>query len=393
VTDEEPEGQRAHLSRLQSLLLLAMLMAESGDQDRIIELAGTAVPSLSRCRLVGIYLTNDRWGLVGPAGDADLLGQLAGSLQRLGQQAGAVPSPAAWAWAYPMRSSAGHAGHLVVAAESEPAVEERFILHALAQQTGVVLVNAQLQVDERAAAMRALQHQAAELTRFNAELEQLTSITAHELSEPLRSIAGFAQLLQRHHQQRLGDDADQAIRSVIDGARRMRTLLDGVLAYAQSGQRRLTPAPVELEALARQVAETLRPTITATRAQIHIDPLPCLHADPVQLGQVLQHLLANALQFRGDRRPHIQISAAREQDGWRVSVSDNGIGIDPVRGEEVFRLFRRLHAPSEHPGTGVGLAICRRIVQRHGGRIWVEPRPQGGSVFHFTIPDTAPGAV
>jgi light-regulated signal transduction histidine kinase (bacteriophytochrome) len=286
-----------------------------------------------------------------------------------------------------MRSSAGHAGFIVVAADGEPSAEDRFVLQALAQQTGVVLVNARLQADERATALRALQRHAAELERSNAELEQFARITSHDLSEPLRVIAGFAQLLQRRYQGRLDGDADQLIGFIVEGVHRMHTLIAGVLAYSHAGQARLAPGPVDLGAVVRQAVEALDPMVTATRAKVEAGELPRVHADPAQLQELLQNLLANALTFHGRQPPRIRLTASREPDAWRVSVADNGIGIDAAHRDTIFRIFQRLHGRDDYPGTGVGLAVCQRIVQRHGGRIWVEPGPEGGSVFHFTLPD------
>jgi signal transduction histidine kinase len=400
---------RAQLSSLQSLLTLSQVMGDSGDERRIAELAGSAVPSLSRCRLVGIRLAGGGWALLGPAAPPEAaLAGLADAVDRLGRRGGAVTlsgPEARWARAYPMASSAGHAGVLVVAAAAEPPTEERFVLQALAQQTGVALVNARLQADERAAAMRALRRhsQALEaanadlaranrtLAETNAELERLTYVTSHHLSEPLRAITGFAQLLQRDLGHRLDARTDEAIGFIVDGVARMHATLQGVLAYYEAGQRPLRPRSVDTGALVEQATAALAPTIAATGATIACDPLPRLEADPDQLGLVLRTLIANALKFRGDRPPRIHLGATREPDGWRLSVADNGVGVDPAHRERIFGMFHRAHGHGEHPGSGVGLAICLRIVQRHGGRIWVEPRPEGGSVFHLTIPDRQPG--
>ena len=395
---------RAQLSSLQSLLTLSRIMGDSGDEQRIAELAGSAVPSLSCCRLVGIRLA-DGWVRLGPAAPPEAsLAELTEVVDRLGLRGGAVTLPGpgpAWARAYPMGSSAGHAGVLVVAATAEPSAEERFVLQALAQQTGVALVNARLQADERAAAMRALRRHSealeaanADLARSNrtlaetnAELERLAFVTSHHLSEPLRAITAFAQLLERGYRHRLDARADEAIGFIVDGVARMHATLRGVVAYYEAGQAPLRPCPVDTHALVEQVAAALGPTIAATGATVACDPLPRLEADPDQLGLVLYTLIANALKFRGEAPPRVHVGATREPDGWRLSVVDNGVGVDPAHRELIFRMFHQAHGHSGHPAGGVGLAICLRIVQRHGGRIWAEPRPEGGSVFHLTLPD------
>ncbi|HEX6677064.1 MAG TPA: ATP-binding protein [Actinomycetes bacterium] len=396
---------RAQLSSLQSLLTLSRIMGDSGDERRIAELAGSAVPSLSCCRLVGIRLADGGWALLGPAAPPELgLGDLTDVVDRLGLRGGAVTLPvsgAGWVRAYPMASSAGHAGVLVVAAAVEPPAEERFVLQALAQQTGVAMVNARLQADERAAAMRALRRHSealeaanADLGRSNrtlaetnAELERLAYVTSHHLSEPLRSITGFAQLLERGYRHRLDARADEAIGFIVDGVARMHATLQGVVAYYEAGQAPLRRCPVDAHALVEQAAAALAPTIAATGATVACDPLPRLDADPDQLGLVLRTLVANALKFRGEAAPRIHVGATREPDGWRLSVADNGVGVEPAHRERIFRMFHRAHGHGGHPGSGVSLAICLRVVQRHGGRIWVEPHPEGGSVFHLTVPD------
>jgi signal transduction histidine kinase len=399
---------RAQLSSLQSLLTLSRIMGDSGDEHRIAELAGSAVPAMSCCHLVGIRLADGAWALLGPAAPPEVgLAELTDVIDRLGLRGGAVTLPgpgAAWVRAYPMASSAGHAGVLVVAAAAEPPAEERFVLQALAQQTGVALVNARLQADERAAAMRALRRHSealeaanADLARSNrtladtnAELERLAYVTSHHLSEPLRAITGFAQLLERGYRHRLDAQADEAIGFIVDGVARMHTTLRGVVAYYEAGQVPLRPCPVDTHALVEQAAAALGPTIAAAGATVACDPLPPLVADPDQLGLVLRTLIGNALKFRGDQPPQVHVGATRELDGWRLSVADNGVGVDPVHRERIFRMFHQAQGHGGRPGSGVGLAICLRIVQRHGGRMWVEPRPEGGSVFHLTIPDRQP---
>jgi light-regulated signal transduction histidine kinase (bacteriophytochrome) len=166
----------------------------------------------------------------------------------------------------------------------------------------------------------------------------------------------------------------------------MQRLIDDLLAYSRIGRRGLVPEPVAAdEALARARAN-LKLAIDETAARIESDPLPCVSGDEPQLVQLFQNLIANAIKFRGSNPPHIRIAAVRHGMHWRFSVADNGIGIAPAHFERIFVIFQRLHSKSEYPGTGIGLAACKKIVERHGGRIWVESRPGGGATFFFTLP-------
>jgi PAS domain S-box-containing protein len=233
---------------------------------------------------------------------------------------------------------------------------------------------------------RELADHAEELGRSNAELEQFAYVASHDLAEPLRSIAGFVQLLERRYKGQLDDDADRFIGFTVDGVNRMQTLISDLLAYSRAGRRELEPGPVALEQLVAQVLSSLGPVIEENNGEVVVDGLPIVHADATQIGQVIQNLLANALKFHAPgARPRIQVSAHPADEGWHISVADNGIGIDPAYEDRIFKMFQRLHGRQEYPGTGIGLAICKRIVERHGGRIWFEPRSGGGTVFHFTL--------
>jgi PAS domain S-box-containing protein len=235
------------------------------------------------------------------------------------------------------------------------------------------------------------QQRAAYRTRLqasNAELEQFAYVASHDLQEPLRSITGFVQLLERRYHGQLDEDADRFIRFTVDGVARMQALINDVLSFSRAGADELRRKQVDVSELVERTVSSLDAAVRPAGAQIDVAPLPTITADRRILVQVFQNLLSNALKFTGDRPPHIEVSAAREDGAWCFTVADEGIGIDPHQTERVFRMFQRLHARDEYAGNGIGLAISKRIVERHGGSIWCEPRPAGGTAFRFTIPDS-----
>jgi PAS domain S-box-containing protein len=224
------------------------------------------------------------------------------------------------------------------------------------------------------------------LERSNAELQQFAYIASHDLSEPLRMVSSYLQLLRRRYKGRLDGEADEFIDYAVDGATRMRGLIEALLAYSRAGLAN-DPAPVDLGSVASDVLRTLAGAIVQSSAQVEVGRLPRVMGDRVQLEQVLQNLVANALKFRAGNRARVWVRAERAPTGMvQVSVADAGIGIDPAHRERVFKMFQRLHGRESYEGTGIGLAICRKIVERHGGRIWVEERDGGGTVFRFTLP-------
>jgi signal transduction histidine kinase/CHASE3 domain sensor protein len=242
-------------------------------------------------------------------------------------------------------------------------------------------------VTERRAAERALTERARELARSNAELEQFAYVASHDLQEPLRAVVSYLQLLERRYKGNLDERADKYIGYAVDGARRMQTLINDLLTYSRAGRRHEQYVEVDLEALLTRVMKSLEVGIEESGASVTHDPLPTIVADPVGLGQLLQNLVGNAIKFRSEQPPTIHVSARRQERAWLVSVRDNGIGIAPEYQERIFVLFQRLHGRDEYAGTGIGLAICKKIVERHGGMLWVESTPGGGSTFLFTIPD------
>jgi PAS domain S-box-containing protein len=227
------------------------------------------------------------------------------------------------------------------------------------------------------------------LERSNAELQQFAYIASHDLSEPLRMVSSYLQLLRRRYKGQLDGEADEFIDYAVDGATRMRGLIEALLSYSRAG-RGNDPAPVDLGSVASDVLRTLARSIVASSAQVELGRLPCVMGDRVQLEQLLQNLVSNALKFRDGGRARVWVRAEPAATGMvQVSVADAGIGIDAAHRERVFKMFQRLHDREAYEGTGIGLAICRKIVERHGGRIWVEERDGGGTVFRFTLPPAA----
>jgi PAS domain S-box-containing protein len=225
-----------------------------------------------------------------------------------------------------------------------------------------------------------------DLTRSNRDLEQFAYVASHDLQEPLRAVAGFVEILRRRLGSSLDSKAAGYMDFVVDGAKRMQSLINGLLEYSRAGQaenNELTSAQTALDtALAY-----LRKTIEDSGAVVKSDELPAIHFDSTQLTQLFHNLIGNAIKFRGNANPRIHVRAKRERGGWQFAVSDNGIGFEPEYAERIFLIFQRLHSREQYPGTGIGLAICKKIVERHKGKIWVESKPGDGSTFYFTIPD------
>lgn len=226
---------------------------------------------------------------------------------------------------------------------------------------------------------------AVELQRSNDELRQFAYIVSHDLQEPLRMISSYVNLLARRYQGKLDASADDYIAFAVDGAQRMQQMITALLTYTRVGGQSWKVAAVNCEALIARVLMDLQMAIKESNATITHDPLPTVQGDEIQLAQVLQNLISNALKFRKDTPPHIHISAQREEGHWRFSVRDNGIGIDPGQVGRLFQVFQRLHTRQEYPGTGIGLAICKKIIERHGGRIWIDSLPAQGATVYFTI--------
>ncbi len=225
-----------------------------------------------------------------------------------------------------------------------------------------------------------------ELRRSNEELERFAYVASHDLQEPLRTVSSYLQLLERRYRPQLDGTACEFIDFAVGGARRMEQLIQDLLAFSRVATHGEAPSATEAGEALTDTLHGLRAAINQAGATVTHDPLPAVLADASQLRQVLSNLIGNALKFRGEEAPHIHVSASREGHMWEFSVADNGIGIDAAYFERIFVIFQRLHTREAYPGTGVGLAICRKIIDRHGGRIWLTSAPGRGTTFRFTLP-------
>jgi PAS domain S-box-containing protein len=242
-------------------------------------------------------------------------------------------------------------------------------------------------ISERKKAEEVLKLKMEELRRSNEELEQFAYVSSHDLQEPLRMISSYLQLLQRRYQGKLDEKADKYIYFAVDGAVRMQTLINDLLELSRVATRAREPEPTNSELVLDQVLSSLDLYIKQNRATITHDSLPEVIADSTQLGQLFQNLIANGIKFHSEKPPEIYVSAEKKANEWLFSVKDNGIGIDPQYFEKIFEVFKRLHKKENYPGTGIGLAICKKIVERHGGCIWVESEVGKGATFYFTLPN------
>lgn len=225
-----------------------------------------------------------------------------------------------------------------------------------------------------------------ELARSNADLEQFAYVASHDLQEPLRMVAAYTQLLAERYRGQLDENADKFIAYASEGALRMQALIQDLLAFSRVGRKETVCGPVDCSAIVDSVLRTLEPAIRESGAMVTHSGLPTIWGERSQMTQVFQNLLGNAIKFRSREPPAIAVQAENTGDEWLFSVSDNGIGIAPEHAERIFEVFHRLHSRTEYPGNGIGLAICKKIVERNGGKIWIEPRECGGAVFRFSWP-------
>lgn len=231
-----------------------------------------------------------------------------------------------------------------------------------------------------------LEHSNAALERSNMELQQFAYIASHDLQSPLRSIAGFTQLLQRRTHGKFDEQAESWLKLIVDATGRMQALISDLLQYSRIETRAEPFEPISMNAAFHDAVGFLEAAIGDSAAKVTADELPTVIGDRMRLVQLFQNLIGNGIKYRGKETPRVHVSVERCDDEWIFSVRDHGIGIDPKHHERIFEIFKRLHTQQQYPGTGIGLAVCRRVVQRHGGRIWVESSPGAGSTFRFTVP-------
>jgi signal transduction histidine kinase len=262
--------------------------------------------------------------------------------------------------------------------ELEQTVQNRTAELAEAKQT------LERQVEQLQDARQRVHAQAKELERSNAELEQFAFVASHDLREPLRMIRSFSQLLAKRYKGELDTDADEFLGYVISGGQRMEEFIEGLLQYARVGGSGEMPEPVDCDLALKQALKNLASAIMESHAEITYDPLPTVLGRDLQLTQLFQNLIQNALKFRGDAPPRVHVSVQREPGMWQIGIADNGIGISPQAADRIFELFRR--ESEEHAGTGIGLAVCKKIVESHGGQIWAESEPGHGTTVRFTLP-------
>ena len=266
-------------------------------------------------------------------------------------------------------------------------------IETLSTQIAVAFENARLfeqaqnEIRERKKAQKKLKQTAAELASSNKELEHFAYIASHDLQEPLRMVTSYVQLLTRRYGDRLDGSAHEFIDFAIDGASRMQKMINDLLVYSRVGTRGKPFMNIDSEDVLGQALDNLKIALKESKAKVTHDRLPEVKADETQLVQLFQNLISNALKFREKKKLRIHISAEKNCQEWIFSVRDNGIGIDSQHAERIFQIFQRLHNKKEYPGTGIGLAVCKRIVERHSGRIWVDSQPGKGTTFFFSIPE------
>lgn len=235
-------------------------------------------------------------------------------------------------------------------------------------------------------ASRALEDQARDLRRSNEELEQFAYVASHDLQEPLRKVASFCQLLERRYSGQLDERGEQYIAFAVDGAKRMQRLINDLLAFSRVGRGGVASAPVELEAVLAHALRNLEAAVESSGAVITHDPLPTVAGEHGLLVQLLQNLLGNAIKFRGEQAPRVHVGCAATGSAYELSVADNGIGIEPQYAERIFVIFQRLHAKAAYDGTGIGLSLSKKIVEHHGGTIWLDTSTTSGTTFRLRLP-------
>lgn len=305
--------------------------------------------------------------------------------------------------ASPRSRAMGEGMDLSAARKDGTVVPVEISLGPLPGEDGLVVLCAIRDVTERRAQQAELRHlnatlearvreRTAELERSNEELEQFAYVASHDLQEPLRMVASYVRLLEQQYRGKLDADAEEFIGYAVEGATRMQQQIKDLLRLSRIGTRGGVFAPMQASDALRDALRNLEMTIAESGAVVTFDDLPSVHADRPQIALLFQNLVANAVKFQGDEAPRVHVGVQRHEGAWCFSVGDEGIGIEEAFRERVFVIFQRLHSRDRYPGTGIGLAICRKIVERHGGRIWVESNEPKGSVFKFTLADRPEGA-
>lgn len=259
------------------------------------------------------------------------------------------------------------------------------LLNPIDTSEGPYVVAAFINLIERKRHEEDLRLANAALEKAKIECQQFAFIASHDLQTPLRGIAGFAQLLQSDYGGKLDSEADRRLERIVAGVKHMQELIDDMRSFTSVESRARPFEMTDLNAVFAQVLETLAPSIVDAGAQVTATELPSVACDRTQISQLLRNLIANAITYHGKRPPKIEVSAEQRAGEWVISVRDNGIGIEAKQHDNIFKMFRRLHSQERYPGTGIGLAICRRIAERHGGNIWLDSAPGEGSTFYFTI--------
>jgi two-component system, chemotaxis family, sensor kinase Cph1 len=305
-----------------------------------------------------------------------------GALLYAGDQAGWWGS--AVGYALLVAATVGLCAGLVVfyARRIERAEEQRRLAERESAEAAPALAEWALELERANAELAAAK---AMLERSNEELQRFATVASHDLRDPLRVVSGFAELLERRYGAELQGDGAHFIDAIKSGVAQMDELIADLLEYARAGRTDAPRERVDVNAVVAYVVGALEVAIEERGATVDADPLPTVTGDPRGLRQLFQNLIANAIKFAGDEPPKVSIWAAEVPDGWRFTIRDNGIGIASADEERIFGMFTRLHTTERYPGTGVGLAVCQRIVEAHAGRIWVEPAPGGGSQFMFTL--------
>ena len=226
------------------------------------------------------------------------------------------------------------------------------------------------------------------LAQSNEDLKRFAYVASHDLQEPLRIVAGYLDLLKRRYGGKLDEDADEFIEYAVDAAKRMQGMIQALLEYSRVDTHGGAMDRTESAAAVREALSNLRVAIEESGAEVSVDDLPVVRADPAQLTQLFQNLISNGIKFRDGRSPRVHVGAEQKNGEWRFWVRDNGVGFDPDEAAGLFVIFQRLHTREEYPGTGIGLAVCKKIVERHGGRIWAEAEVGKGATFRFTLPVT-----